>query len=90
VALGTESATAELVRAGYAWVYQKYATDRSLYGLEAEVKAAQRGNCGRCWKPKGRRPGNGVMEASSRLKPHPLSAPRLLRLEATLPRDGVV
>jgi micrococcal nuclease len=26
---------AELVRGGYAWVYQKYATDRSLYGLES-------------------------------------------------------
>ena len=47
---------AELVRAGYTWVYQKYATDRSLSGLEAEaprrrdrgakarrVPAAQRG-----------------------------------------------
>ena len=31
---------AELVRAGYTWVYQKYATDRSLSGLEAEAKAA--------------------------------------------------
>jgi endonuclease YncB( thermonuclease family) len=34
---------AELVRTGHAWVYQKYATDRSLYRLEAEAKAAQRG-----------------------------------------------
>ena len=34
---------AELVRSGQAWVYRKYATDRSLYGLETEAKAAQRG-----------------------------------------------
>ena len=34
---------AELVRSGYAWVYRKYATDRSLYGVEADAKAEQRG-----------------------------------------------
>ena len=34
---------AEMVRGGHAWVYQQYATDHSLYGLEADAKAAQRG-----------------------------------------------
>jgi hypothetical protein len=34
---------AEMVRGGHAWVYRKYAADRSLYALEAEAKAAQRG-----------------------------------------------
>lgn len=32
--------------------------------------------CGHCRKPKGCRLGNGVTAARSRLKPHPLSAPR--------------
>jgi endonuclease YncB( thermonuclease family) len=66
---------AELVRAGHAWVYRKYTTDRSLYALEAEAKAAGRGlwalpEAQRC------RLGNGVTAAGSRLKPRPLSAPR--------------
>ena len=34
---------AELVRQGAAWVYQQYVKDQSLYALETEAKAAQRG-----------------------------------------------
>lgn len=34
---------AEQVRRGFAWVYRQYATDRSLYDLEAEARAARLG-----------------------------------------------
>ena len=34
---------AEMVRVGMAWVYDKYVTDRSLYTLQDEAKAARRG-----------------------------------------------
>ena len=34
---------AEMVRVGMAWVYDKYVTDRSLYALQDEAKAARRG-----------------------------------------------
>jgi len=36
-------ANAEQVRRGMAWVYDRYVTDRSLYGLQDEAKAARRG-----------------------------------------------
>lgn len=34
---------AEMIRVGMAWVYDKYVTDRSLYALQDEAKAARRG-----------------------------------------------
>lgn len=44
VTCGGVHANAELVRAGLAWVYVKYAPRRSpLYALEAEAKSADRG-----------------------------------------------
>ncbi|MEZ5617197.1 MAG: thermonuclease family protein [Rhodocyclaceae bacterium] len=36
-------ANAEQVRHGMAWVYDRYVTDRSLYGLQDEARAAKRG-----------------------------------------------
>lgn len=39
---GTD-ANAEQVRRGMAWVYDRYVTDRSLYVLQDEAKAARRG-----------------------------------------------
>lgn len=36
-------ANAEQLRRGMAWVYDKYATDRSLYSVQAEAKASRRG-----------------------------------------------
>ena len=36
-------ANAEQVRRGMAWVYDRYVTDRSLYGLQDEARAARRG-----------------------------------------------
>jgi endonuclease YncB( thermonuclease family) len=40
---GGTDANAEQVRRGMAWVYNKYVTDRSLYALQDEAKAARRG-----------------------------------------------
>lgn len=40
---GGTYANAEQIRRGMAWVYDKYVTDRSLYGLQDEAKAARRG-----------------------------------------------
>lgn len=39
---GTD-ANAEQVRRGLAWVYDRYATDHSLYSLQTEAQAAHRG-----------------------------------------------
>jgi endonuclease YncB( thermonuclease family) len=39
---GTD-ANAEMVRAGMAWVFDKYVTDRSLYSVQAEAREARRG-----------------------------------------------
>ncbi|PLK49970.1 thermonuclease family protein [Uliginosibacterium sp. TH139] len=36
-------ANAEQVRQGMAWVYDQYATDRTLYAVQGEAKAARRG-----------------------------------------------
>lgn len=36
-------ANAELVEAGLAWVYTRYARDRQLFALEAQARAARRG-----------------------------------------------
>lgn len=36
-------ANAEMVRMGMAWVYRRYATDRSLFELESEARGAKRG-----------------------------------------------
>lgn len=36
-------ANADQVRTGMAWVYDRYVTDRSLYAVQAEAKAARRG-----------------------------------------------
>ena len=36
-------ANAEQVRRGMAWVYDRYVTDRSLYGLQDDARAAKRG-----------------------------------------------
>lgn len=36
-------ASAEQVRQGMAWVFDRYATDRSLYAIQAEARAARRG-----------------------------------------------
>jgi endonuclease YncB( thermonuclease family) len=36
-------ANAEQVRRGMAWVYDRYVTDRSLYGLQDEARGARRG-----------------------------------------------
>lgn len=43
VYLGQLDVNAEMVRTGYAWVYVKYARDRSLFALEDEARAARRG-----------------------------------------------
>jgi endonuclease YncB( thermonuclease family) len=40
---GGRSLNRELVRAGYAWWYRKYSSDRTLGLLEAEAQAARRG-----------------------------------------------
>jgi len=37
------NANAEMIRLGMAWVYRKYATDRSLYALEDEARTARHG-----------------------------------------------
>lgn len=34
---------AEQVRRGFAWVYRRYATDRSLFDLQAEARSSGRG-----------------------------------------------
>ena len=36
-------ASAEQVRRGMAWVFDRYATDRSLYAIQDEARAARRG-----------------------------------------------
>jgi endonuclease YncB( thermonuclease family) len=36
-------ANAEQVRRGMAWVFDRYATDRSLYAIQDEARAARRG-----------------------------------------------
>jgi endonuclease YncB( thermonuclease family) len=36
-------ASAEQVRTGMAWVFDRYVTDRALYPLQEEARAAQRG-----------------------------------------------
>ena len=36
-------ANAEQVRRGMAWVYDRYVTDRSLYALQSEARAAHLG-----------------------------------------------
>lgn len=38
-----EDASAHQVRSGMAWVFDRYVTDRSLYRLQGEAKAAGRG-----------------------------------------------
>ncbi|MBS3962912.1 MAG: thermonuclease family protein [Methylomonas sp.] len=40
---GTLDVNAELVRSGSAWVYRKYAKDRSLYELEAQAREDKKG-----------------------------------------------
>lgn len=40
---GTLDVNAELVRSGFAWVYRKYAKDRSLYELEAQAREDKKG-----------------------------------------------
>lgn len=37
------SVNEEMIRAGAAWVYNRYVTDRSLYALQDEARAARRG-----------------------------------------------
>jgi endonuclease YncB( thermonuclease family) len=39
---GTDTST-EQVRSGLAWVFDRYVTDRSLYEVQAEARAARRG-----------------------------------------------
>jgi endonuclease YncB( thermonuclease family) len=39
---GTD-ANAEMVRSGMAWVFDKYVTDRGLYAVQDEARAARRG-----------------------------------------------
>lgn len=36
-------ANAEQVRAGMAWVFDRYVTDRSLYAVQNEARGARRG-----------------------------------------------
>ena len=43
VRCGGTDAGVEQVRSGMAWVFGRYVTDRSLYGLQNEARAAQRG-----------------------------------------------
>ena len=43
VYVGAVDVNAELVKQGAAWVYRQYAKDPSLYRLEEQAKAAQRG-----------------------------------------------
>jgi endonuclease YncB( thermonuclease family) len=43
VYVGPVDVNAEQVRAGYAWVFRRFAQDPALLALEAEAKAAQRG-----------------------------------------------
>lgn len=43
VYVGDIDVNAELVRQGVAWVYRKYATDDSLFRVEAEARDAKRG-----------------------------------------------
>lgn len=43
VYVGNTDVNAEMVRVGAAWVYRKYATDDSLYRIEAEARDAKRG-----------------------------------------------
>jgi endonuclease YncB( thermonuclease family) len=80
---------AGLVRAGYAWIYQKYATDRSLYRVEAEAKAAQR----RLWAlPETQKapPWEWRHGGKQPAQAAPAQRRGRLRLKAILPRDGVV
>ncbi len=41
--LGDLDVCAELVRLGAAWVYDKYVVDLTLYDLQTEARAAERG-----------------------------------------------
>lgn len=43
VHLGGVDVNADMVGAGYAWVYRKHAKDQSLYALEDEARVARRG-----------------------------------------------
>ena len=43
VYLANQRINAELVRAGHAWVYDYYATDKNLYPLQTEAKAKMLG-----------------------------------------------
>jgi hypothetical protein len=70
----------ELVRAGLAWWYYKYSTDRYLGELEAEARAAKRGlwsdpHAVAPWDFRRRR---RVPRASLRQSPEPENASRLL------------
>ena len=38
-----QDASEQLVRSGMAWVFDRYVTDRSLYPLQDEARAARRG-----------------------------------------------
>ena len=40
---GEIDANAEVLKAGMAWVYRRYATDKTLYLMEAEAKEQRRG-----------------------------------------------
>ena len=39
-------ANAEQVRAGMAWVFDRYVTDRALYAVQADAEEARRGQWG--------------------------------------------
>ena len=43
VYLGAVDVSQAMVRLGYAWVFDKYVTDKSLYPLQDEARAARRG-----------------------------------------------
>ena len=43
VYVGNLDVNAEMVKQGAAWVYRQYAKDQSLYRLEEQAKATQRG-----------------------------------------------
>ena len=47
VACDGTDASAEQVRAGMAWVFDRYVTDRSLYAVQDAARAAEPGSVGR-------------------------------------------
>jgi hypothetical protein len=84
----------ELVRAGYAWWFRRYSTDRALQALESEARHARRGLWADAepvapWKwRQTQRDGAGGSPAEAATPPARAEAPRLTTTDAGGPTIG--